>query len=60
MDATVTLKVTPAEFDIIRDSLREMEKSSKRIIDDKDQPPEARRFARVLLLKTQDILSKLR
>jgi hypothetical protein len=60
VDATVTLKVTPGEFDLLRVALESRRDAMLRRGDDRDVDPQSRRAAKAEALQLTDILGRLR
>lgn len=59
MEAVVTLKLRPAQFDLVRDALRLLEEESRRVGKDTRQSPAAKRAANAKALSTQALLREI-
>lgn len=60
MDATVTAKATPAEFDVLREALATAAHVYKLEADDSSLTSEQRRNARAKAMEIEALLEKLR
>jgi hypothetical protein len=59
MEANVTLKLTPREFDLLRDSVRTNITELGQASEDTRVTPETRRRAKTLIVQLTDLLSKM-